>query len=95
MTDPTPISEMLKGIRKPICRGETCGATVLWAVEAGTGKKIPLDTRPPVYEVTGTAGPHGPPIVERRPHAFVSHFATCPDARTFSGTARKREPSRE
>jgi hypothetical protein len=74
------------------CKG--CGIVILWA-RAPEGGAIPLDPRAIVYEVH--EGPGGtlqaskaPRLGKDQKHGFaVSHFATCPKANEFSGTAAK------
>lgn len=74
------------------CRG--CSAKVLWARNRESGKLIPLDAKAIVYRIVSY--PEDPnrsdtPIeVVRVKDAFVTHFATCPHAKTFSGS-RKRD----
>lgn len=75
------------------CRG--CGKPIIWIAEEKTGKKIPLDPRPPVYEVTESfdAREKNEPanritFGRRNLKAYVSHFATCPDADRFSGSRK-------
>lgn len=58
------------------CKG--CGAQILW-VKSGD-KSIPLDLKPPCYDRDG-----------QRVEAFVSHFATCPQANRFSGSSKPAE----
>lgn len=69
------------------CKG--CGKEILWAVDAD-GKRIPLDTKPPVYQFWQVPTKDG--VVMRcdwtKIHA-VSHFATCPEANRFSKSKRK------
>lgn len=47
------------------------------------GKLIPLDLVSPVYQVLHDFGSDGIEV-ERLPAAYVSHFATCPEAGRFS-----------
>ena len=64
------------------CKG--CGKKVIWVTITkadGTTGQLPLDPSAPVYEVD----PVSPAIGERTKTAFVSHFATCPQANLFSG----------
>lgn len=76
------------------CRG--CGKDVVWA-RLPDGGKIPLDPRPPVYEVSEVteADPNNPGQVvtvttaTRAPGKMVSHFATCPKASDFSRSKKK------
>lgn len=67
------------------CAGPKCGREIVWGVD-GDGQRIPLDPRPPVYDVDETVEP---PRAVRRQGAMVSHFATCPDAGQFSGGKRR------
>jgi len=69
------------------CRG--CGANITWAVTED-GKKIPLDMRPPVYELM-TMNPFDAnraltAMRLDRARFGVSHFATCPKANDFSAS---------
>lgn len=64
------------------CKG--CEKPITWAVNMETGKRIPLDLRPPVYVNTGQTDSQGLPLVQRRKGAGVSHFATCANANEFS-----------
>ncbi len=59
----------------------------MWG-ETPDGKRIPLDPRPPVYQIGAVAIDAGTPIT-RDYGAMVSHFATCPKASQFSGRGRK------
>lgn len=69
------------------CKG--CGKPMLWAKNEN-GKMIPLDPKAPVWAMTGEAENDGAlPLVERAPNAFVTHFATCPQANRFSGASKK------
>mgnify|MGYP001597955459 FL=1 len=69
------------------CKG--CGKEVLWAVD-DNGTKHPLDTTPPTYVAIEDAQKKG---VFRavRSMAYVSHFATCPMASTFSKRSKPQE----
>lgn len=71
------------------CRG--CGAKLVWAL-GEKGNAIPLDPKPPVYEVT-PIGDSDELMATRLPQKdvgkrgsvyLVSHFATCPKASRFS-----------
>ena len=69
------------------CKG--CGKPIVWGQEIGTGTKIPLDPRAPVYapiqeNIDGTVR------VARHAAAMVTHFATCPKATDFS---RSKKPA--
>jgi hypothetical protein len=72
------------------CR--TCHAAILWAVNAKSGKREPLDAEPREdgnIEIV-EPGPDGPlirhltgeelPLFGEVAPRYVSHFATCPDA---------------
>ncbi len=78
--------------RRAKCRG--CAKPIVWGT-TDEGVRIPLDPRPPVYEVEGFYGGErgDPQLVRVRRHykAYVSHFATCPKANWFSAGARKAE----
>jgi hypothetical protein len=65
------------------CKG--CGVPIVWA-ELENGKRVPLDPRPAVYEVTleGIAPEALSATRADRRRFMVSHFATCPDANRFS-----------
>ena len=81
--------------RQSLCRG--CGKPILWGTEEGTGRRLPLDPTPPVYEVqgfydggdTGEGQDIGVTAVRRHFKAYVSHFATCPKANEFSGSKKR------
>lgn len=77
------------------CKG--CGRPIVWAVM--DGKRIPLDPQPAVYTVVGD-GSNGTVCERDRPGGnvmgqllshMVTHFATCPKARDFSGSSKKKE----
>ena len=75
-------------MKTTLCRG--CGKPVVFAVvqkEDGEEGRAILDFRAPVYEVLSDANDRT--IVRRSKTAAVSHFATCPDASTFSGSKKK------
>ncbi len=61
-----------------------CGKKILWATNKETGKKIPLDPRPPVYAVR-ICEDGSVEAINLKKEGAVSHFATCPDADYFSG----------
>jgi hypothetical protein len=61
------------------CKG--CGKPIFWA-ETPDGRRVPLDPKPPVYVADKENG-----RCERVAREFmVTHFATCPEANTFSRT---------
>lgn len=68
--------------RSSVCR--SCGAEVVWAVSAKSGKRMPVD---PVHSATGNLAFNDRGKVEYvdpagddpRPR-YLSHYATCPDA---------------
>lgn len=64
------------------CRG--CGKEILWATD-DKGTRHPLDTVPPTFVVIEDAVKKGYYRAVRS-QAYVSHFATCPQASAFSKT---------
>lgn len=81
----------LSAASKARCR--SCNATVVWAENSVTGKRMPVDPDPVeggnIVETAAvsTSGHGGTPVVrvlgKGEPHGgprFVSHFVTCPDA---------------
>lgn len=66
---------------------KACGAPLLFA-RTPAGKAIPVDLRPPVYQVTEDLD--GNAIAIRAEHSLVTHFATCPHAGEFSQRGRRR-----
>lgn len=70
----------------PTCKG--CGKKIIFG-QTESGKVVPLDPAPPVFEVWQKA-PDGTTFVKRNLSAFVSHFATCPRANDFSGSKKKK-----
>lgn len=86
---PTPA-----GATEALCR--SCGKRILWIV-TDEGTRVPLDPVPPVYALRWTPatrmGEHPSPSWQRTTPtfpAYVSHFATCPNPKPFSG--RNRTP---
>lgn len=77
------------------CKG--CDAEIVWGIDE-KGTRVPLDPRPPVYELLKFDPVVQAYAVERdggeRPRHYVSHFATCPDANKFSKAKKqeRREP---
>jgi hypothetical protein len=80
----------MENLKTSPCRG--CGKPIVWGTTP-EGKKIPLDPRPPVYELVqshpGNQRNPDPVNARRIIDAFVSHFATCPKANDFSKSNRK------
>lgn len=69
------------------CRG--CNKKLIWGV-TDEGKILPLDAVAPVYDVID-AGMNGdrPAIkIRRSTVSYVSHFATCPEAGSFSASRK-------
>lgn len=78
----------------PITRCRTCGARIIWAVSGSTHRPMPLNAKPSAegnLRLRTDLGPGMAPIVEvvsgaerealrTRGEAFVSHYATCPQA---------------
>jgi hypothetical protein len=54
----------------------------------GNGTRVPLDPRAPCYRVVATVQGAGT-LIEREHLAYVSHFATCSAANTFSHGHKK------
>ena len=70
-----------------LCKG--CSKEILWAID-DNGTKHPLDTTPPTYVVIEDAKKKGA-FRAVRSMAYVSHFATCPLANTFSKRNKPKE----
>lgn len=64
------------------CKG--CGKPIIWGV-TDDGKRIPLDPKPPVYQLLGGDGGR---TFRATGGFFVSHFATCPKANDFSSNRK-------
>jgi len=76
----------MKAIKVSKCKG--CKKDIIWAETSDSGKKIPLDPRPAVYwveEVVDDITEDKWVCATRQPGAYVTHFATCPNANEFSG----------
>lgn len=69
------------------CR--SCGKKLVWG-ETEDGKRIPLDSVAPVYQVVGDPLDHENPRVVRASGAYVTHFATCPNASEHSKSGTRR-----
>lgn len=69
------------------CRG--CGAELIWAMNAKTGKNLPLVETPQDYDKTAhryTLDAEDDTIVHPDPSgAWLSHFANCPSVSQFGG----------
>lgn len=69
------------------CKG--CHKPIVFAA-LSDGKMIPLDPRPPIYAaLLWEDDQETPKTVERHFTAYVSHFATCPNASEFSAGRKK------
>jgi hypothetical protein len=62
-----------------------CDVKIAFA-RTSTGKMIPLDMRAPVYRIVEGDGEMQ---AERVDDCFVTHFATCPAATSFSKGGRR------
>lgn len=71
------------------CR--SCGAPVRWVVNEKTGKRTPLDPKAPLmrrgtrFRIIGVNA-DGSDVVRSctgTEEGFVSHFATCPDSKSW------------
>ena len=72
------------------CR--SCGAPVIWATHARTGRPAPLDADPRPdgdLALTGTTYRHAAP--GDPPPRYRSHFATCPHGPAWRG-AKEHTP---
>lgn len=71
------------------CRG--CGKPMNWGIDQDSGAKVPLDPIAPVYEIGALDEATNAFSVKRvRASHAVSHFATCPQAKQFSGKNAKQ-----
>lgn len=84
-------------------RCDSCGTEIFWAINAATGKRMPIDPDPrddgnvvitgdprSITDRLGLAAQVLGPL-EALAHdgeLYVSHFATCPDAASWQGTTR-------
>lgn len=79
-------------------RCKSCGAAIRWVLSATTGRRMPLDAEPSdagnvtvdqrMRGPTATVWPAGePPPADLGPR-YVSHFATCPNARRHRAEAK-------
>lgn len=67
------------------CR--SCGRAIEWA-KTPTGATIPLERVANVYTIGSDNVVEA--IVSPSRGLYVSHFATCPDAKTWSGKSRAK-----
>lgn len=73
-------------MRTKLCN--VCGREIVWARSAETGKPIPLDPHPAVYEVLSDEDSESGAlecVLIPRESVMVTHFATCLKANDFSG----------
>lgn len=73
------------GIERRPCT--KCGCP-LAIVMGPNGKKIPLDVRTQVYSIGHDMT--GAPLAQPLTGAHPTHFATCPEASTFSKRGKRR-----
>lgn len=66
------------------CKG--CGATIVWATNPATGKKIPLHIVP-IYLIVELPSGECEAIRTDEPYA-VNHFVTCPKANQFNRSSK-------
>lgn len=66
------------------CRG--CGKEIVFAKNPDTGRLIPLDAKALCYRVVEEVP--GQLSAYRAKDCMVTHFATCPDAKDFSGSGK-------
>ncbi len=74
------MSELPPGSELSNCRGESCGAEILW-VRTMAGAWMPLEVKP-VRVIVKVRGDVGDPRY-RSSMAWVPHWASCPDRRRF------------
>ena len=67
-------------MKEGTCRG--CGARILF-IEDDKGTRQVLDLQAPVFAVIAYGGDGDATCIRNR-MAYVSHFATCPNASEFS-----------
>ena len=82
------MSEAPMGARPGYSACKGCGKEILWATD-DQGTRHPLDTVPPTFQVIETQ--HKGVFRAVRSPAYVSHFATCPQASRFSKKTTKGE----
>lgn len=70
------------------CRGSKCSAQIRW-VRTTAGELMPIDAEPvlggnvELIDDGTTAVVHGQPDLFADTPRYVSHFATCPNAKEF------------
>jgi hypothetical protein len=71
----------------PTSRCRACGAEIMFAPSAATGKLIPINIQPEkrIVFVDAALGviQDGPTGKAKVVSTFISHFATCPNAANF------------
>lgn len=70
-----------------------CGKEITWGINE-EGKFIPLDMKPPIYQILNSSDPIEKDKVSviRAPKTFgVTHFATCSFANDFSKSKKKAD----
>lgn len=70
-------------------RCKSCGAPIFFAKNCENAKVVPLDLRPPVYRLDAGGNALRANVAQKdledvTPGAYVSHFATCPNASQHS-----------
>jgi hypothetical protein len=85
MSEPIKVEATRRALKTSPCRG--CGKPIAWATSIGGTKKIPLDPKPPVYDVTVQGDDQY--VATISDISYVSHFATCPKANWFSSSAKR------
>lgn len=81
LTDQDPIAD------QPTKTCRTCDAPIKWARTEENDKPVPLDAKPiSVFGVTGSRRNDSPVVRTRK--AYLSHFATCPQAASHSKSSR-------
>jgi hypothetical protein len=95
------MSRLNRDPREPTtCR--SCHARILWAVWADSGRRVPIDVTPVAQGNVVLALRKNAVLVAEKfkpwehtgRNRFVTHFSTCPDAKTFraAGRGKPRRP---
>lgn len=78
----------------PVTKCKSCGASIFWCITA-RGKRVPLDAEPDPIKgnmiVTDRGDVPGKrylativaPLVDAKQTRYLSHFATCPEAKKW------------